>query len=58
MISIYLFSLEEIFNLIKEAGLDITHMKEMLLTKEQADKIYFKIIKKDFYKDVLEVLSE
>ncbi|XP_045683218.1 thioredoxin domain-containing protein 3 [Phyllostomus hastatus] len=49
---------EDIFNLIKEAGFDITQMKEMLLTKEQADKIYFKIVKKDFYKDVLEVLSE
>lgn len=58
MINKYLFSLEEIFNLIKEAGFDITQMKEMLLTKEQADKIYFKIVKKSFYKDVLEILSE
>ncbi|XP_016054623.1 PREDICTED: thioredoxin domain-containing protein 3 [Miniopterus natalensis] len=49
---------EEIFNLIKEAGFDITHMKEILLNKEQADKIYFKITHKDFYKDLLEVLSE
>ncbi|XP_024413689.2 thioredoxin domain-containing protein 3 [Desmodus rotundus] len=49
---------EEIFNLIKESGFDITQMKEMLLTKEQADKIYFKIVKKSFYKDVLEILSE
>ncbi|KAF6086450.1 NME/NM23 family member 8 [Phyllostomus discolor] len=49
---------EDIFNLIKEAGFDITQMKEMLLIKEQADKIYFKIVKKDFYKDVLEMLSE
>ncbi|XP_054420171.1 thioredoxin domain-containing protein 3 [Pteronotus mesoamericanus] len=49
---------EEIFDIIKEAGFDITQMKEMLLTKEQADKIYFKIVRKDFYKDVLEVLSE
>lgn len=58
MISKYLFSLEEIFSIIKEAGFDITQMKEILLTKEQADKIYFKITNKDFYKDVLEILSE
>ncbi|KAM5303472.1 thioredoxin domain-containing protein 3 [Glossophaga mutica] len=49
---------EEIVNLIKKAGFDIILLKEMLLTKEQADKIYFKIVKKDFYKDVLEMLSE
>nr|KAF6469986.1 NME/NM23 family member 8 [Molossus molossus] len=49
---------EEIFSIIKEAGFDITQMKEILLTKEQADKIYFKITNKDFYKDVLEILSE
>ncbi|XP_006925461.1 thioredoxin domain-containing protein 3 [Pteropus alecto] len=49
---------EEIFDLIKEAGFEITQMKEMLLTEDQADKIYFKIKKKDFYKDVLEILSE
>ncbi|XP_036926563.1 thioredoxin domain-containing protein 3 [Sturnira hondurensis] len=49
---------EEIFNLIKEAGFDITQMKEMLLTREQADNIYFKIVKKVFYKDILETLSE
>ncbi|XP_053511093.1 thioredoxin domain-containing protein 3 [Artibeus jamaicensis] len=49
---------EEIFNLIKEAGFDMTQVKEMLLTKEQADTIYFKIVKKDFYKDVLETLYE
>lgn len=58
MISNCLFSLEEIFDLIKEAGFEITQMKEMLLTEDQADKIYFKIKKKDFYKDVLEILSE
>ncbi|XP_066132837.1 thioredoxin domain-containing protein 3 [Saccopteryx bilineata] len=49
---------EEIFNLIKEAGFDITQAKEILLTKQQADKIYFKIKNKDFYKDVLEELYE
>lgn len=53
-----LFSLEEILSLIKEAGFDITQVKEMLLTEERAEKIYFKIKGKDFYKDVLAVLSE
>ncbi|XP_059964780.1 thioredoxin domain-containing protein 3 [Mesoplodon densirostris] len=49
---------EDILTLIKEAGFDITQMKERLLTEEEADKVYFKIKGKDFYKDVLEVLSE
>ncbi|XP_061054212.1 thioredoxin domain-containing protein 3 [Eubalaena glacialis] len=49
---------EDILRLIKEAGFDITQMKERLLTEEEADKVYFKIKGKDFYKDVLEVLSE
>lgn len=49
---------EEILSLIKEAGFDITQVKEMLLTEELAEKIYFKIKGKDFYKDVLAVLSE
>ncbi|XP_049570655.1 thioredoxin domain-containing protein 3 [Orcinus orca] len=49
---------EDILTLIKEAGFDITQMKETLLTEEEADKIYFKIKGKAFYKDVLEVLSE
>ncbi|KAM8764548.1 thioredoxin domain-containing protein 3 [Rhynchonycteris naso] len=49
---------EEIFDLIKKAGFDITQAKEIIINKEQADKIYFKITNKDFYKDVLEVLSE
>lgn len=54
----YLFSLEMIFNRIKEAGFDIIQMKEIVLTKEYADKIYYKISQKDFYNSVLEVLSE
>lgn len=58
MISKYLFSLEEIFHLIKENGFEITQMKELLLNKEQADAIYFKIKQKHFYKDILEMLSE
>ncbi|XP_010945959.2 thioredoxin domain-containing protein 3 [Camelus bactrianus] len=49
---------EYILKLIKEAGFDISQMKEMLLTEEQAEKVYFKIRGKDFYKDVLEILSE
>ncbi|VFV21939.1 thioredoxin domain-containing [Lynx pardinus] len=49
---------EEILKYIKEAGFEITQMKEMLLNEEAADKIYSKIKTKDFYKDVLEVLSE
>ncbi|XP_014394977.1 PREDICTED: thioredoxin domain-containing protein 3-like [Myotis brandtii] len=49
---------EMIFNRIKEAGFDIIQMKEILLTKEHADKIYYKIAQKDFYNSVLEVLSE
>lgn len=58
MISKYLFSLEEILNLIKENGFEITQMKELLLNEEQADTIYFKIKQKHFYKDILEQLSE
>ena len=54
----YLFSLEDILKLIKEAGFDITQVKEVLLTEDQADKVYFKIKGKAFYKDVLEILSE
>ncbi|XP_058581407.1 thioredoxin domain-containing protein 3 isoform X2 [Neofelis nebulosa] len=49
---------EEILKYIKEVGFEITQMKEMLLNEEAADKIYSKIKTKDFYKDVLEVLSE
>lgn len=58
MISKYLFSLEAIFNRIKEAGFEITQMTEILLLKEHADKIYYKIAHKDFYNGVLEMLSE
>uniref|UniRef100_A0A8C6DK30 Thioredoxin domain-containing protein 3 n=1 Tax=Moschus moschiferus TaxID=68415 RepID=A0A8C6DK30_MOSMO len=49
---------EEIMNIIKETGFDITQMKEILLTEEEAEKIYFKIKRKAFYKDVLDVLAE
>ncbi|XP_049497277.1 thioredoxin domain-containing protein 3 isoform X1 [Panthera uncia] len=49
---------EEILKYIKEVGFEITQMKEMLLNEKAADKIYSKIKTKDFYKDVLEVLSE
>ena len=54
----YLFSLEDIMKIIKETGFDITQMKETLLTEEEAEKIYFKIKRKTFYKDVLDVLAE
>ena len=54
----YLFSLEDIMKIIKETGFDITQMKETLLIEEEAEKIYFKIKRKAFYKDVLDVLAE
>ncbi|XP_031214896.1 thioredoxin domain-containing protein 3 isoform X2 [Mastomys coucha] len=47
----------EILKTIKEAGFELTLMKEMHLTPEHASKIYFKITGKEFYKNVLEVLS-
>ncbi|XP_021071730.1 thioredoxin domain-containing protein 3 [Mus pahari] len=47
----------EILKSIKEAGFELTLMKEMHLTPEYANKVYFKITGKDFYKSVLEVLS-
>ncbi|XP_044802555.2 thioredoxin domain-containing protein 3 [Bubalus kerabau] len=49
---------EDIMKIIKETGFDITQMKETLLTEEEAEKIYFKIKRKAFYKDVLDVLAE
>uniref|UniRef100_A0A8C6QMP4 Thioredoxin domain-containing protein 3 n=1 Tax=Nannospalax galili TaxID=1026970 RepID=A0A8C6QMP4_NANGA len=48
----------EILKLIKEAGFMITQLKEMQLFQEHIDKIYFKIVGKDFYKHLLESLSE
>ncbi|KAL1784696.1 thioredoxin domain-containing protein 3 [Sigmodon hispidus] len=47
----------EILQSIKEAGFEITLLKEMHLTPEHANKVYFKITGKEFYKNVLEVLS-
>ena len=49
--------LVEILKAIKEARFELTLMKEMHLTPEHAGKVYFKITGKDFYKNVLEVLS-
>ncbi|EFB24731.1 hypothetical protein PANDA_001519, partial [Ailuropoda melanoleuca] len=49
---------EEILELIRKTGFEITQMKEILLNEEAAEKIYSKITGKDFYQDVLEVLSE
>ncbi|KAK2095877.1 Thioredoxin domain-containing protein 3 [Saguinus oedipus] len=50
--------LKKILKIIKEAGFDLTQVKQMLLTPDQAEKIYSKITGKDFYKDLLEMLSE
>lgn len=50
-------SLVEILKVIKEAGFELTMLKEMLLIPEHANKVYFKITGKEFYKNVLEVLS-
>ncbi|XP_013210928.1 thioredoxin domain-containing protein 3 [Microtus ochrogaster] len=47
----------EILRAIKEAGFEITMLKEMLLIPEHANKIYFKITGREFYKNVLEVLA-
>ncbi|PNJ46842.1 NME8 isoform 3 [Pongo abelii] len=49
---------EQILKMAKEAGFDLTQVKKMFLTPEQIEKIYPKITGKDFYKDVLEMLSE
>ncbi|XP_055149362.1 thioredoxin domain-containing protein 3 isoform X2 [Symphalangus syndactylus] len=49
---------EQILKMIKEAGFDLTQVKKMFLTPEQIEKIYPKITGKDFYKDLLEMLSE
>ncbi|XP_055453221.1 thioredoxin domain-containing protein 3 [Psammomys obesus] len=47
----------EILKTIKEAGFELTLLKEIHLLPEHANKIYFKITGRDFYKHVLEVLS-
>lgn len=52
-----LVSLVEILRAIKEAGFEITMLKEMLLIPEHANKVYFKITGREFYKNVLEVLA-
>lgn len=44
--------------MIKEAGFDLIQVKKMSLTPEQIENIYPKITGKDFYKDLLEMLSE
>ncbi|XP_072616129.1 thioredoxin domain-containing protein 3 isoform X2 [Vulpes vulpes] len=49
---------EEILKLIRETGFEITQMKEVVLNEEEAEKIYSKIKGRDFYQDVLQVLSE
>ncbi|MBZ3889080.1 Thioredoxin domain-containing protein 3 [Sciurus carolinensis] len=49
---------EEIMKIIKDAGFELTQLKEMVLNQEEANKIYYKIATRDFYKDVLAVLAE
>ncbi|XP_040820600.1 thioredoxin domain-containing protein 3 [Ochotona curzoniae] len=49
---------EEILKLIKENGFVLTYLKEMVLTPEHVEKIYFSITGKYFYKDVLTTLTE
>ncbi|XP_013976321.1 thioredoxin domain-containing protein 3 isoform X1 [Canis lupus familiaris] len=49
---------EEILKLIRETGFEITQMKEVVLNEEAAEKIYSKIKGRDFYQDVLQMLSE
>ena len=44
--------------LIRETGFEITQMKEVVLNEEEAEKIYSKIKGRDFYQDVLQMLSE
>ncbi|XP_003469993.1 thioredoxin domain-containing protein 3 [Cavia porcellus] len=48
----------EILKLIKDEGFELTQLKELYLTPEQVERIYVQIVNKDFYKDVLQVLSE
>ncbi|XP_070951155.1 thioredoxin domain-containing protein 3 isoform X3 [Macaca nemestrina] len=50
--------IEKILNMIKEAGFDLIQVKKMSLTPEQIENIYPKITGKDFYKDLLAMLSE
>ncbi|XP_048193072.1 thioredoxin domain-containing protein 3 [Perognathus longimembris pacificus] len=49
---------EEILKIIKDSGFDLTMMKELILSKEDTDKIYFTITGKDFYKDVVAIFAE
>ncbi|XP_054548451.1 thioredoxin domain-containing protein 3 isoform X2 [Talpa occidentalis] len=49
---------EEIIKRIKEDFFDIIQAKDLVLTEEQVEKIYIKITGKEFYKDLLEMLTE
>ncbi|XP_026243426.2 thioredoxin domain-containing protein 3 [Urocitellus parryii] len=49
---------EIILKIIKDSGFELTQLKEIVLTPEEAKKVYFRIEKKEFYKDVLAVLAE
>ncbi|XP_015345573.1 thioredoxin domain-containing protein 3 [Marmota marmota marmota] len=49
---------EIILKIIKDSGFELTQLKEIVLTPEEAKKVYFRIENKEFYKDVLAVLAE
>ncbi|XP_037693482.1 thioredoxin domain-containing protein 3 [Choloepus didactylus] len=49
---------EKILKCIDDAGFQVTQMKEMILTQEMAERIYRNIKGKDFYNDLLEMISE
>ncbi|XP_027795520.2 thioredoxin domain-containing protein 3 [Marmota flaviventris] len=49
---------EIILKIIKDSGFELTQLKEIVLTPEEAKKVYFPIENKEFYKDVLAVLAE
>lgn len=57
-VPVLLSSPGEILKLIKDEGFELTQLKELYLTPEQVERIYVQIVNKDFYKDVLQVLSE
>ncbi|KAM5273612.1 thioredoxin domain-containing protein 3 [Ctenodactylus gundi] len=49
---------EEILKSIKQEGFDVTLGKDVTLTPELIQKIYYQITTKHFYRDLLEMLAE
>ncbi|XP_058154022.1 thioredoxin domain-containing protein 3 [Dasypus novemcinctus] len=49
---------EEILKCINEQGFQVTRMKEMLLTREIAEQFYRNLKGKDFYEDLLAMMSQ